>query len=62
MLNVTLYAILTQHAQAEEADELPFKTGERIEVLDDSDAGWWEGRSAATGQRGIFPANYVERE
>lgn len=47
--------------EAEESDELNFKVGERIEVLDDSDEGWWEGKSCSTGLRGIFPVNYVKR-
>jgi hypothetical protein len=48
--------------QAEDTDELPFKVGEQIEVLDASDAGWWEGRSCSSGKQGIFPVNYVEEE
>ena len=42
-------------------DELAFSQGERIRVLDDSDAQWWRG-ALADGTEGIFPANYVERE
>ena len=49
------------YVQAEEQDELPFVVGEQIEVLDDSDAGWWEGRSLSTLKKGIFPSNYVEK-
>ncbi|EIW81337.1 hypothetical protein CONPUDRAFT_82321 [Coniophora puteana RWD-64-598 SS2] len=43
-------------------DEISVKEGEVIELSDDpangTDAGWWEGFSAA-GQKGIFPSNYV---
>jgi len=47
--------------EAEEVDELGFVVGDKIEVLDDSDAGWWEGLSLTSGKKGIFPSNYVEK-
>lgn len=42
---------------AEEDDELSFCAGEVIEVLDRSDASWWEGR--LRGSSGLFPATYT---
>ncbi|CAN0421007.1 unnamed protein product, partial [Ectocarpus fasciculatus] len=45
---------------AEEVDELPFKEGERIEVVDSSDEGWWQG--ICNGKTGLFPVNYVQAE
>lgn len=42
---------------AEESDELGFKAGDIIEVLDRSDVSWWRGR--LRGNTGLFPANYT---
>jgi len=40
------------------ADEIVFKEGEKIEVLDDADTqGWWQGR--LNDKVGWFPASYV---
>ncbi|XP_034396099.1 GRB2-related adapter protein 2a [Cyclopterus lumpus] len=44
---------------AEEDDELGFKAGDVIELLDRSDASWWRGR--LRGKSGLFPANYTVR-
>ncbi|XP_055769183.1 GRB2-related adapter protein-like [Salvelinus fontinalis] len=42
---------------AEEKDELSFKAGDVIEVLECSDMSWWKGR--LRGQTGVFPSNYT---
>uniref|UniRef100_A0A4W5KVJ3 Osteoclast-stimulating factor 1 n=1 Tax=Hucho hucho TaxID=62062 RepID=A0A4W5KVJ3_9TELE len=42
---------------AEEKDELSFKAGDIIEVLECSDMSWWKGR--LRGQTGVFPSNYT---
>ncbi|XP_076121862.1 GRB2-related adapter protein 2-like isoform X2 [Alosa pseudoharengus] len=42
---------------AEEDDELGFKAGEIIEVLDCNDSSWFKGR--VRGRVGLFPANYT---
>jgi hypothetical protein len=39
---------------------LPFKEGDRIEVIDSIDEGWWQG--ICHGKTGLFPVNYVEPE
>ncbi|XP_072298253.1 GRB2-related adapter protein 2a [Eucyclogobius newberryi] len=44
---------------AEEDDELEFRAGDVIEVLDRSDPSWWKGR--LRGKSGLFPANYTEQ-
>ncbi|KAG2195948.1 hypothetical protein INT47_007084 [Mucor saturninus] len=41
------------------ADELSFRVGDVITVLEEVDEGWWLGESA-DGRRGIFPVNYTE--
>ncbi|KAK7939947.1 hypothetical protein WMY93_003273 [Mugilogobius chulae] len=44
---------------AEEGDELEFRAGDIIEVLDRSDPAWWRGK--LRGKNGLFPANYTEQ-
>lgn len=48
--------------QAQHDDELSFKAGDLIEVLDNSDAQWWRGRKQGDDQRQLllFPANFVQ--
>jgi amphiphysin len=43
--------------EAEAEDELTFKAGDMIEVIETSDDGWWKGRF--NGKEGLFPVNYV---
>lgn len=47
--------------QAEEDDELSFKINDMIEILDDSDPGWWFGKHQSSGKSGLLPMNYVQR-
>ncbi|XP_051899280.1 GRB2-related adaptor protein 2-like [Pristis pectinata] len=42
---------------AEADDELEFKCGDIIEVLDSADPSWWKG--SLWGRVGLFPSNYV---
>ncbi|KAG1934232.1 GRB2-related adapter protein 2b [Pimephales promelas] len=42
---------------AEDADELSFRAGDLIEVLDQSDRSWWKG--LLHGRIGLFPVNYT---
>ncbi|KAM6972552.1 GRB2-related adapter protein 2b [Aplochiton taeniatus] len=42
---------------AEDKDELDFRAGDVIEVLERPDASWWRG--SLGGQTGLFPSNYT---
>lgn len=42
-----------------DADEISFDPDEIITDIDQIDSGWWVG-TGPDGQRGMFPANYVE--
>lgn len=39
-------------------DEITFDPGDIITDIEEIDEGWWMG--TCHGQRGLFPANYVE--
>ena len=43
--------------EAQEADELPFRKGDIITVLDKNDQNGWKG--SCNGQEGMFPVPYV---
>lgn len=43
-------------------DDLQFKKGERISILDDADQNWWRGKSLETGKEGYIPSNYVAED
>ena len=45
---------------AEEVDELNFKAGDLIELIEIDQSGWWKGRLLNDGSIGVFPSNYVE--
>ncbi|XP_047127425.1 SH3 domain-containing kinase-binding protein 1 isoform X2 [Hydra vulgaris] len=44
--------------EPEQDDELALEVGEIVEILDDSDDGWWKGK--LNGKVGMFPSNFVE--
>ena len=44
--------------QAEEENELTFKPGDIITVIEKIDDGWWFGHF--DGKKGLFPSNYVK--
>ncbi|KAJ2238220.1 hypothetical protein IWW45_000229 [Coemansia sp. RSA 485] len=44
----------------EGVEDLPFKKGDLIEVLDCADANWWRGKILGTDEDGLFPACLVK--
>lgn len=47
----------TFNFEAENPDELPFKKGDILMVLEKNDDGWWKGE--LNGKVGVFPSNYT---
>ncbi|CAD5234584.1 unnamed protein product [Bursaphelenchus xylophilus] len=45
--------------EAAEDNELSFKTGDLINVFDESDVNWWRGQLVKGGTPGLFPASFV---
>ncbi|XP_075570621.1 GRB2-related adapter protein 2 isoform X1 [Pelecanus crispus] len=56
-VNRTLWVRALYDFDAVEHDELGFRSGDILEVLDSSNPSWWKGR--LRGELGLFPANYV---
>nr|CAB3245995.1 tyrosine-protein kinase Fgr-like [Phallusia mammillata] len=44
---------------ARTADDLSFKKGEQLFILNSTEGDWWEARSLATQKTGYIPSNYV---
>lgn len=40
-------------------EDLSFKKGERLEILNNTDGDWWQARSLDTFKEGYIPSNYV---
>jgi len=46
--------------EAESNDEISFNPGDRIEILEKKEDGWWLGKIVGTDLAGLFPSNYVQ--
>lgn len=42
-------------------EDLSFRKGEHLEILNDTQGDWWLARSKATKQEGYIPSNYVAK-
>eukprot|EP00730_Choanoeca_flexa_P017829 TRINITY_DN8623_c0_g2_i2.p1 TRINITY_DN8623_c0_g2~~TRINITY_DN8623_c0_g2_i2.p1 ORF type:complete len:504 (+),score=128.29 TRINITY_DN8623_c0_g2_i2:270-1781(+) len=45
--------------EARTADDLAFKKGEKLVILNSSDGDWWQAKSLSSGRQGYIPSNYV---
>lgn len=41
------------------SEDLSFKKGERLEIIQNNDGDWWQARSLETQREGYIPSNYV---
>ncbi|EFP94595.2 uncharacterized protein PGTG_20551 [Puccinia graminis f. sp. tritici CRL 75-36-700-3] len=55
-----IFAIAMYDYEAGEDNEITFQEAEEIIDIEYSSEDWWTGTVASSGQRGLFPANYVE--
>lgn len=46
---------------ARTAEDLSFKKGEHLEILNDTQGDWWYARSRTTKKEGYIPSNYVAK-
>ncbi|XP_063076034.1 sorbin and SH3 domain-containing protein 2 [Engraulis encrasicolus] len=53
-------AVARYNFNADTNVELSLRKGERVILLRQVDANWYEGKIAATGKQGIFPMSYVD--
>lgn len=57
--NVVFVALYDYDARTDE--DLSFRKGEQLEILNDTQGDWWLARSKKTRQEGYIPSNYVAR-
>ncbi len=55
----TFVALYDYDARTDE--DLSFKKGEHLEILNDTQGDWWFARSKATKMEGYIPSNYVAK-
>ncbi|KAK0133713.1 Tyrosine-protein kinase Fyn [Merluccius polli] len=55
---VTLFMALYDY-DARTAQDLSFRKGEKIQIINSTEGDWWEARSLSSGGSGFIPSNYV---
>lgn len=60
LLNLNLYVALYDY-EARTDEDLSFKKGDRLEILNDTQGEWWYAKCLSTNQRGYVPSNYVAK-
>lgn len=58
---ITVFIALYDY-DARTNEDLSFKKGERLQVVDNTDSDWWLAKSLATHKDGYIPSNYVAPE
>eukprot|EP00049_Salpingoeca_infusionum_P023298 m.11367 g.11367 ORF g.11367 m.11367 type:complete len:513 (+) comp5709_c0_seq1:453-1991(+) len=47
--------------EARTADDLPFRKGDMLKIINNSDGDWWQAQHSVTGKTGYIPSNYVAK-
>lgn len=58
---ITVFVALYDY-DARTNEDLSFKKGERLQVIDNTDSDWWLAKSLTTYKEGYIPSNYVAPE
>ncbi|XP_065176206.1 tyrosine-protein kinase SRK2-like [Sycon ciliatum] len=58
MSNANIFLALYDY-DARTAEDLSFKKGEQLQVVNNQDGDWWKATSLVTGNSGYIPSNYV---
>lgn len=58
--NVKIFVALYDY-DARTDEDLSFKKGEHLEIINDTQGDWWFARSKATKLEGYIPSNYVAK-
>ncbi|KAK2724344.1 hypothetical protein QYM36_001002 [Artemia franciscana] len=62
MKSVGKIVIALYSYSARESTDMSFEKGNKLEILDDSDADWWKARNLLNGLEGYIPRNFVAEE
>lgn len=58
---ITVFVALYDY-DARTNEDLSFRKGERLQVVDNTDSDWWLAKSLTTHKEGYIPSNYVAPE
>ena len=58
--NVKIFVALYDY-DARTAEDLSFKKGEHLIIIDDKQGDWWYARSKSTAREGYIPSNYIAK-
>merc|ERR1719431_2509423 len=58
--NVKIFVALYDY-DARTAEDLSFKKGEHLIIIDDNQGDWWYARSKSTSREGYIPSNYIAK-
>lgn len=54
--------VATYNYRARQHDDVSFRKGDRMEVIDDSENDWWKVVHLETREEGLIPGNFVAEE